>query len=420
MAAARDDALRIHHLDILRGLAIVGVLFMNINGMGANSSSGRYPETVAWALPDQIVWGMRQVLLAGTARCLLEMLFGAGMVVLATRALRKGTWVMAIRRYYARSLLLVVLGIFHLFALCWYADFLHIYGLAALIIFPLTRLRAGWLLSLGLAYTVSFAVAGVVAQAPVPSAPIQLSRASGTMPDAVRATIRSDLASIASENVERTTTPARWVGALIDVYGAHFNWGWVRYGLCEAGATMLIGAGLFRLGVLQGARSRGFYLRLAVIGYLFGLAIRVPVAWFIGPVGPALPILDSLREAARLSMAIGHVATVALILGSVRWKAVLLPFAAAGRLSLSLYLSQTVLCLWLVFSPIGLGLYGQMDWLGLTAIAAVANAMLLVAANVWMRHYRIGPVEWAWRSLAGSQWLPFKRVRPLDRASAPN
>ena len=339
------------------------------------------------------------------------MVFGAGMVVLAARALREGTLVLAVRRYYVRSLLLVLVGLVHVFWLGWFADFVHIYGLVAIIAFPLSRLRAPWLLAIGSLYAVALVIGGVSSiGAHVPVRPSMVARGLHGVP-------QSALAAIAVENQERTATPTRWSAALFEVYASHFGWGWVRYGLCEAGATMLIGAGLFKSRVLQGDRSRGFYRRMAAAGYLVGLAIRIPGAWHVANPMTTTPLIEALGEVGRLSMALGHVAALTLLLDSPRWRVWLAPLSAVGRMSLSVYLCQTLLCLWLVFSPIGLGLYGRMGWTGLMATAALVDIVLVVAANRYLRYWRIGPVEWIWRSLATSRALPLRVNAPRVSAN---
>ena len=60
----------------------------------------------------------------------------------------------------------------------------------------------------------------------------------------------------------------------------------------------------------------------------------------------------------------------------------------------------------------GLGLYGRMSWTGLMATAALIDIVLIVAANRYLRYWRIGPIEWVWRSLATSRVLPLRVDAP--------
>ena len=114
-----DGVPRLPTLDILRGIAILGILFMNINSMGASMlASGKWPSWIgAWTPLDRGVWYVRQVLADGTARCMLELLFGAGMVILTDRAAKAAGWWRVAGAYYWRNLVLFALGIAHVFLL---------------------------------------------------------------------------------------------------------------------------------------------------------------------------------------------------------------------------------------------------------------------------------------------------------------
>ena len=134
--AEPDGAPRIAVLDILRGIAILGILFMNINDMGGSLyASFDDIRHFGWTTQDQIAWWLREVIANGTARCMLEMLFGAGMVILTDRAAQLAGTRVVMKRYYARNLLLFAFGVVHILVLLWPGDILHTYGLAALIAF---------------------------------------------------------------------------------------------------------------------------------------------------------------------------------------------------------------------------------------------------------------------------------------------
>ena len=148
-----DGAPRMALLDILRGIAILGILFMNIEAMGGpfNALFLGDPRPLGWTATDQIAWWLKEIVAQGTARCLLEMLFGAGMVILTDRAAtRMGEWRL-LRDYVWRSIVLTLFGLAHVFVLLWPGDILHTYGLAAIVVVGLRRLRPRLLLTIGLA-----------------------------------------------------------------------------------------------------------------------------------------------------------------------------------------------------------------------------------------------------------------------------
>ena len=429
-AAEPDGAPRIGSLDVMRGIAILGILFMNINGMGGSAlAGGRWPNWIGdWTKLDQIVWFTREVLPDGTARCLLELLFGAGMVILTGRAADKvGDW-RAMRAYYWRNIVLFGFGMVHVFGLLWYGDILHMYALCALLVFPLRKLSAHWLMLLGLVFATATVVVGMpriynIEVENARLADVAEHRAAGQPLSrierkAVRSNrdwhreIRKDRFAVARENRNRTASFARWRMQQIRTYTERVPTDWTRWlwWFGEATCTMLIGAGLFKLGILQGQRRRGFYVWMLVTGYLVGGAIRGIGAWQTIQFDDSVSFAWSLREYGRLAMTLGHVGLIGVLLSTARGQALLKPFAAAGRTALTLYICQTLICLWLLYPPFALALYGTQGWAALMATAVIINAVLLIAANIWVRHFTIAPVEWLWRSIAALRPLPFGRV----------
>lgn len=445
-----DGAPRLHSLDILRGIAILGILFMNVNAMGGAMESAwedlwRYGHSRA----DEVAYFLRMTLADGTARCLLELLFGAGMVILTDRAAaavqasaaggrlrRIGRWLFGpaavMRSYYWRNLILFLFGVVHIFILLWPGDILHTYGLAAMVAFLFRRCGPKTLLALGLSMAVLQlggggygyvtrsaelqAVAAIEAKQQAGTALNGEERktlAEATKSKAERAERRAKAqARMKQEDADRsapTGTFATWAGAawwitqFIQGKGLELLFVW------EAAATMLIGAALFRWGVLQGARSNRFYVIALILGYGFGLSTRGigAVEEITGHVGPS--ITWATMEVARLATTLGHIAAVHLLLRTAAGARALKPFEAAGRTALSVYIAQTMICLWVLYPPFMLGLYGQQGWAAWMLTALAVNAGLLWGANVWVRTYSIAPVEWAWRSLVARQRLPFRR-----------
>ena len=171
---------------------------------------------------------------------------------------------------------------------------------------------------------------------------------------------------------------------------------------------MLVGAALFRWGALQGGWSRRRYRWLLAGGYGIGLPLRIYGAWEATRFDGRVEVAWIWEDIARLAMTCGHVAAIALAVTTVVGARLLAPFVAAGRTALTLYVAQTLIVSWLIFSPFGLGLYGAFGWAWLMALALAVDALLLWGANLWLRHYRIAPVEWAWRSLVEVRRLPFR------------
>ena len=389
-----DGAPRIATLDILRGLAILAILFMNVSEMGASMTANWSDiRHLGWSGSDQAVWWALTLIVEGTARALLEMLFGAGMLILTDRIAATSDSPFAVPlRYGWRNAVLWAFGMIHMLVLLWPGDILHTYAIAALVACAFRTLPTRALLTLGLSYAAFTLAIGLTTHVPA----------------AQRAAFAAaDAAAVLREDAFGDGPPHAWVAGqqrvAIDRLGSDeitFVW--------EAAATMLVGAALFRIGALQGGWSRRRYAAMLAAGYGIGLPLRLWAGWEATRFDNAAPVAWMWEDVARLATTTGHLALVMLALGTPRGQRWLAPFAAAGRSALTLYVAQTLLVSWLVFSPFGLGLYGRLDWTGMMALALAADALLLWAAVLYLRRYRIAPVEWAWRSLAERRRLPFR------------
>lgn len=127
---------------------------------------------------------------------------------------------------------------------------------------------------------------------------------------------------------------------------------------------------------------------------------------------PDLALLMYVLSIGTFVQAAGYVATVTLVLRRTFWKRWLSPFAAVGRMALTNYLAQTVICLF-VFYGFGLGLVGRTGpALGLL-IALVVYATQIVWSRVWLAHFRMGPMEWVWRSATYGHPQPLVNAAPV-------
>ena len=108
-----------------------------------------------------------------------------------------------------------------------------------------------------------------------------------------------------------------------------------------------------------------------------------------------------------------------LILGSMAGRKLLAPFQAAGRMPLTVYLFTSLLMMWIVFAPWGLDLFGAWGQARMLGFSLLVIAAELVAANLWLRRYENGPMEWLWKSLAYERREPFRKLQSEPPAPAP-
>jgi uncharacterized protein len=428
---ARKD--RIDVLDILRGIAILGIFYMNIPFMGnSGSSQGNDIRSIGWSGADQVVWSIIAVVGEGTQRGLLEMLFGAGMMVLAARAMEPDGPVAVADLYVRRNLWLLAFGLFDVFVLGWIGDILHTYALAALFLFPFRTLKPRTLVMIGL---ISPVVLGFMSLgeyvsrgeliAKVEAVHAKQAAKQTLSPDNVKTLAewqkKLDRLKIDPEEKKDIDTEAKahapgtgvidylsWeIGVWLKFLSEYAQILWVL----EAFSTMLIGIALWKWRFIQGGRTAQFYLVSMIAAYGFGLTARAIGVAEITTFAPIPKTIWMTAEFARLAVAVGHIALVNLAVKSVTGARILAPFKASGRMAFSLYFMQQIIGLWILFAPFGLGLWGRFGHAELAAIATAVIIGQVIFANIWMRFFVAGPLEWLWRSLAYMQWQPFRIPR---------
>ena len=418
---------RIAVLDIMRGIAILGIFYMNIPYMGASGwLATNDVRSIGWSAADAATWSVIDLFAEGTMRGMLEMLFGAGLMILTRREDADTTRTIG-QFYLRRTLWLFGFGMLDVFVLGWPGDILHIYAIAALMLYPFRRLPPRVLILLGLSFALFNALASLpsyVEDARL-AAKVEAIAAHGGPVTAPESKVIADW-SRKADAIKLDPTEQRRVaaeraahrpGTTVASYLATYWQIWFTLtskgnllAVPEALCAMLIGVAMFKLGFIQGRMPRRAYLIMMLVGYtigltLRGLALRETLSFLPGP------RIDSLTyEAGRLAMSIGHVALINFAVQTVVGAQLLAPFKAAGRTAFSLYLLQQVMGLWWLFAPWGLGLWGRYSWAGLAAIATVVVAVQLIVANLWMRGFVAGPVEWLWRSLSYGRVQPFRRV----------
>ncbi|MFO0875694.1 MAG: DUF418 domain-containing protein, partial [Phycisphaerales bacterium] len=183
---------------------------------------------------------------------------------------------------------------------------------------------------------------------------------------------------------------ALWCGAI--VYGL-FGWLWHVFGL------FLLGAGLLKAGFFApiGARWRRRCLVLLPIGlvaeWLCALA-HARAGWDATILTGALDGLHGTTAAALMFGYVGLVSTlVELFPRAALWPII----GNAGRMGLTCYLAESTIATFIMYWW-GLAWFGQVDLLTQCQLVVAIWASLVVLANVWFRFFRIGPVEWVWRS----------------------
>jgi uncharacterized protein len=348
------------------------------------------------------VWLATALLADGKFITIFAMLLGVSIVMMASEA---GPPAMPAWRIHMRRMtVLLVLGLLHAYLL-WSGDMLVPLALSGAVVFFARRLSPGKLLVLG---TLAFAAGSVVSMALTWS------------------TAQSDPAALAAWKAQWTPNPAiikleivqyrgRWAEQMAQRVPAALETETVEFVarlFWEMSGLMLMGMAFFKLGILSAARSRAFYLWMGILGFSAGIALISVALWRNSATGwdplDFAFVSNHLQHWGNLLVALGWTAVV-MLLCQRGWA--LRPVAAVGRMALSNYLLQSVICT-TIFYGHGLGLFGRVERAGQLAIVLAIWAFQLLASSVWLRYFSVGPVEWVTR------WLVFRR-RPRFLRSSP-
>ena len=404
-------------IDAVRGFAVLGILLMNIVGIGLPSFAYLDPTYAGGATgADFWTWALNNVLTDGKMRALFTMLFGASTVLIAERA--EGGALGPAATHYRRMGWMILFGLAHAF-LFWFGDVLVVYGVAGLLIFPFRRLRARHQLLLGVTILAAL-LARNVWQAGVLDGLHAAAIAPGATADVIRAWQEASVAIQLPPEV-RDTELAGFGGSFLSALQARTNMVLFMYtvllptdGFPEALGQMFVGMALFRSGFFTLGWSSRAYGLIIGIGYLVGVPLTAWLAANIAGSGFDPLVLheqEAWQQLTRPFIGLAHAAVVLLIIRSGALKGMTDRFAAAGRMAFSNYLGTSILTSTL-FCGYGLGLYGQLSRAELLWVVAGVWAIILIWSPAWLARFHYGPFEWAWRSLVQWKPQPFVRIAP--------
>jgi len=407
---------RIETIDVLRGFALLGVLVVNITGFSGVAAVGQ--EWMGFA--DKAVQEFIQFFFTSKFFSTFTMLFGIGFAIQIGRLEEKtGHYLWT---YGRRLLVLFLFGMAHLVLksdlISWYA----ICG-AFLLLFRKVSSKALllWALLLMPVPYLHLAIVSTLATAETPSQVLEETEQSEqrtnqqveadnddtdtdfgwnnyTGERAVRVYSEGDFSEVLTFNIQfRINRRTSWVNYLWDILGPL--------------PLMLVGVFIGRRRILERIHDEGPLLRKAFwLGLGFGIAgtwfSQIVVGWttMTGWVWFAGNVLFAL---AAWSMALGYGAGIVLLIQRDFWNKCLAPLQAVGRLALTNYLLQTLICTTLFYSY-GLGLYGKFGPAAVTLLAIGIYLFQVALSLLWTRRFRFGPAEWLWRTLTYGKLQPMR------------
>jgi uncharacterized protein len=397
---------RISEVDIIRGFALFGVLWMNLFSHTWANMPEAHVASLATAGVDRIIGFLGEWLAAGKAQALFSMLFGFGFAILMERVEARGADATSI--YLRRLAILLALGLAHL-CLLWLGDILHSYALMGFLLLLTRRWPGPVVLTLGIALSLLVLPAVFIGWQllhPGEAPPWIVAEAAGA--ERRFALLQGgDFPAFVAENAYAVWTEiyAQPIGPAI---------------LAFIFGRFLIGAWIHRRGWLQDtARHAAGFRRWAAILLVSGLLLTAarPALGLAG-----LQLGDWARRGVFLAafaglvvLALGYAAAIVVLCQKEKWRGRLSGLGAVGRMALTNYVTQSLVFLFVLYG-FGLGLlpyFGATYCLGL---ALLVFALQIAFSRWWLERYRFGPLEWVWRSLTYGERQPM-RLEP-SRAEA--
>lgn len=395
-----SGANRILSLDILRGVAVLGILIMNIQSFSMPSAAYINPTAFGDLTGiNKWIWILSHLLASEKFMAIFSMLFGAGVVLFSENAESKGYNSAAL--HYRRMGWLLLFGLIHAY-LFWYGDILVNYSLCGMLIFMLRKKRPLSLVWMGFAF---FMV------------PLLIDNLFGFSihywpEESIEYTLHSwspDSESLTHElEAMRGAWPERMgirMPAAIFMQTGYFMMG----SFWRVMSMMLLGMALFKWNVLSAQLSSSFYFRMIAVGLVGGFALSglgvilnfrdgwtMEFSMFIG---------SQFNYVGSVGVALGYLGLVMLCSKTDRFRRVKTLSASVGRMAFTNYILMTLSGAF-IFNGAGLALYGKVERNMQVVIMLGIWILLLALSSFWLKRFRFGPLEALWRSLTYWKWQP--------------
>ena len=433
MASSTQTALpvlqkeRIDIIDSLRGVAILGILLMNIPGF---SIAGDPFVRNEFGTANYKIWFYVSWIADGTQRALFSMLFGAGILLFLANKTKQDNPISAADYFFRRQLWLIVFGLFNIYILLWSGDILFDYGCYGLIMFVFRSWNPKKLL---IAAGVCFLLMLARENRNLYLDKRTISR--GEAIEKIDTTVtkltprQKEHLSAMEDFRERSDTARRHkrmdrrIRMMSGPYADNYDFRTTGYldniieytyfGIWDVLLFMFIGMAFFKTGILMGKASVKFYAIMCIAGFAVGLFFSY---WQIKPIVDAKfnfynytkNISISFYEAGRTFRTFGIFGSLMLLYKSGIFKWFFKLFRPVGQMAFTNYLTQSIACA-IIFYGIGFGLYGQLERYQIYLVVLAIWIVQIIWSHIWLRYFQYGPFEWIWRQLTYWKKLPLRK-----------
>jgi len=398
---------RIKTLDVLRGLAVLGILAVNAAFFSAPWQTSINPALPPLAVDQNTLWSwfVMHVFFEFKFITMFSLLFGASIYLVGGERDDKVRGAVLTRRL----VWLLVFGLIHAL-LIWYGDILVTYAITGFIVMLARSWKPSSLITAGVVlYLLALLIQSLMAML------------LGVVPAAKMGEIEAQIAAVfAVPPEEFARMQAAYQGGVlsglrenIDTWLMFLSSGLVTLIIRTAG-VMMIGMALFKVGFLSGNAPKWLYGLLVVLGAAALGAIGYQ-AWLNWQAG-----FDMMHMVSRGSVANGAFSIVvtlgyiSLLVLLVKAGARLLtePLAAVGRMAFTNYITQSLIMTTIFYGGRGFGLWGEVDRPTLWAIVLGVWALQLIWSPLWLMRFQMGPLEWIWRRLSYGKPVAMAKTAP--------
>lgn len=420
LAAPVSQSERIIILDSLRGIAILGILLMNIPSF-ALPNIGHDPSVLNEAGTINFkVWHFIDWFPSGTQRALFSMLFGAGIILFISGKEKRIDGMLPADYFFRRQLWLMVFSLFDVFVLLWYGDILLDYACLGMIMYSFRKLSPRALL-IGAGLCFIFMLARENRELYLDKKMIhkgELVAAIDTSKTKLTLIQKEELGAM-QEFKERSTHEGKLkqmekiMLKTTGSYEALYEYRTSRYvntlveylflGIWDVLLFMFVGMAFFKMGILTGQASAKVYWWMCILGLSVGLTlsyfrlqpmIDTNFNWF----EYRKKIQFDFFELSRTFRSIGILGLIMLLYKSGWFKWLFALMRPVGQMAFTNYLMQSLMC-GLFFYGIGFGMYGKLQRYEIYYVVGAVWVIQIIYSHIWLRYFRFGPLEWAWRSL---------------------
>lgn len=431
---------RILILDSLRGIALLGILMMNIPFFGFPIVQASNPFIAnELGTINFKVWYFIEGFLEGSQRALFSMLFGCGVLVFTTRLEKRVSGIMPAELFLRRQLWLLVFGLINAFVLLWSGDILYHYAILGIVLFAFRRMKPSYLIIAAIV-TLAFQTARENRDLYSDKAVIEkgeLIAAIDTTKTKLTDKQKSELEAMNgfknNQKLEKKQEKAKAVvkavqGTYSEIYDRISNdsvWmetDFIYYNPWDILVFMFLGLAFFKMGLMQGDYPLRTYLVIAVVGLSIGLVL----SYF-----RLKPLIDlkfnffdytknepfTLYEIPRTFRSVGIFGLIMVLYKTGWFKWLFALVRPVGQMAFTNYLMQSLIC-GIIFYGIGFGLFGKLQRYELYYVVGCVWVFQIIVSHVWLRYFRFGPMEWIWRSLTYWRIQPFKKSKEVESVIA--